>query len=502
MSFVSAAAAEGFARGMQQVCAVLPDTGADYLHLQESAGRGDAAAAVAAAAVAAAAAPGPAINLPPALAVAYSGGLDSTVLLHLAHAWASRHSLPLFAFHIHHGLSPHADEWLAHCQQNAQALGVPFFFEHVVLAQAGNIEAQARKMRYAALGRLCRQHGVPLLLTAHHQDDQAETVLLKLLRGALVGKGMELLTRAPDLTGSDQVLIGRPLLATPRPGILDFAREHQLAHVHDESNLSPKYARSALRAQVMPVLATHFPGFQQVLARSSLHAQETAGLLDELGQQDLARYRQNDAATAVPGLQLAALSDLSQSRALNLLRYWLASHGARLPSSSWLHELYAQLRTARDDAQVCVVHPDCEIHRYRGCIQLAAKWQPAATAQRFQWQGETVLSFAAFGGQLQFIPAAAGEAGIGAIWLRQQTLELDYRQGGERIKLGPNRPHRSLKQHYQTFNIPAWQRTRLPLVHVSGERPGLLYAAGLGCASEYCGQSAQSVRLVWHMYMT
>ena len=282
--------------------------------------------------------------------------------------------------------------------------------------------------------------------------------------------------------------------------------------MEDESNTDPRYARNALRSQVLPQMAQIFPGFQQVLARSAQHAQVTQSLLEDLARQDLAHY------PAPRGLQMAALLELSQDRALNLLRYWLSTHGARMPSSAWLMELYTQLRTAREDAQVCVVHPDCEIHRYRGCIYWVPKWQPADAPQTFRWQGESQLDFPAFGGQLHVLPVlpvlpvptslqnrdnppqAAATWGIDAAWLRTQDLQLDYRQGGERLKLAPNRPNRSLKQHCQSLDIPAWERQRLPLVRVVEERPralGLLYAAGIGGNSHYFVETGERVHLEW-----
>lgn len=467
----SHACSQAFAQGMQEVVALLP--GAEW---------------------------------PGAIAVAYSGGADSTVLLHLAQDFARQRDISLFAFHVHHGISPNADAWLAHCDATAIGLGIPFFFERVTLASTANLEAQARSKRYAALGRLCETRGVPLLLTAHHQDDQAETVLLHLLRGALSGKGMDVCKRAPGLLGNERICLARPLLGSTREAILTHAHAHKLSFVEDESNLDPKYARSALRTQVMPILGTHFPGYQQVLARSSLHAQHTTVLLDELAQLDWQQYQAptvhgaQAGLLAGTGLLMAALENLSVPRSHNLLRFWLAMYGARLPSSSWLQELYGQLRSAREDAQVCVDHPDCEIHRYRDEIQLAPKWQPAAQAARFQWLGEPELAFPAFGGSLKFVAVTGDETGIDMTWLRQQTLQLDYRQGGERIKLGPNRPRRSLKQHYQTLHIPGWQRTRLPLVLIPGQPSGLLYAAGIGSASDYCGHAADRVRLEWHMH--
>lgn len=467
----SHACARQFAHGMQEVLALLPGS-----------------------------------ERPRAIAVAYSGGADSTVLLHLAQDFAQQHGISLFAFHVHHGISPNADAWLAHCESGARQSGIPFFFERVTLDSASNLEAQARNKRYAALGRMCELHDVSLLLTAHHQDDQAETVLLHLLRGALSSKGMDVCKPAPGLLGAQHIYLARPLLGSTRADVLTHARVHNLPFVDDESNLDPKYARSALRTQVMPALATHFPGYQQVLARSSQHAQHTTLLLDELAQLDWQQYQApavhgaQAGLLAGTGLQMTALETLSAPRAHNLLRFWLALHGARLPSSSWLQELYGQLHSAREDAQVCVEHPDCEIHRYRNEIQLAPKWQPAPQSARFQWQGEPELAFPAFGGSLKFMPVCDEQAGIDVNWLRQQTLQLDYRQGGERIKLGANRPHRSLKQHYQTSHIPGWQRTRLPLVLIPGQPSGLLYAAGIGSASDFCGHAAERVRLEWHMH--
>jgi tRNA(Ile)-lysidine synthase len=460
-------------------------------------------------------------GLPSSIALAYSGGADSSALLHLAHAYAQQHGITLYAFHVHHGISPNADAWLAHCARTCDEMKINFAAERVTLGQSHSVEAAARHRRYAALGQMCRERAIPLLLTAHHQDDQAETVLLQLLRGAVMQKGMETVKQAPALLGTDQVWIGRPLLALPKDELVGWLMLQQggqrITHVEDESNTDPRYARNALRSQVLPQMAQIFPGFQQVLARSAQHAQVTQSLLEDLARQDLAHY------PAPRGLQMAALLELSQDRALNLLRYWLSTHGARMPSSAWLMELYTQLRTAREDAQVCVVHPDCEIHRYRGCIYWVPKWQPADAPQAFRWQGESKLDFPAFGGQLHVLPVSAspqnagrvdnpahegdtppqaGAAwGIDAAWLRAQFLQLDYRQGGERLKLAPNRPNRSLKQHCQSLDIPAWERQRLPLVRVVEEaRPGafgLLYAAGIGGNSHYFVETGERVHLHW-----
>ena len=198
-----------------------------------------------------------------AVAVAYSGGLDSAVLLRMAHDYAQRAGIKLFAFHIHHGLSMNADAWLAHCRDECVTLGVVFDSRQVELERVGDLglEAAARVARYAALGDLCQQHDVSLLLTAHHQDDQVETVLLQLLRGAgLPGlSGMETLLMAPDLLGSDNIWLGRPILALSRAGLQEVADSHGIAYVEDESNADVRHPRNALRQQVLPQLASFFP---------------------------------------------------------------------------------------------------------------------------------------------------------------------------------------------------------------------------------------------------
>ncbi|HAV36197.1 MAG TPA: tRNA lysidine(34) synthetase TilS, partial [Massilia sp.] len=235
---------------------------------------------------------------PSSIALACSGGLDSMVLLHLASNWCRAHGVKLFAFHVHHGLSPHADAWLAHVEAGAAALGVASDHRRVQVDKHGSgTEAAARKLRYRALGEMCRAHGATLLLTAHHLDDQAETVLLQLLRGSGPAglSGMDAANSAPELLGNPALVMARPLLPLARAELEAYAGEHALAWVEDESNQDPRYARNALRHQVMPALADAFPGFQQRFARSAAHAQSAQRLLDELAEQDLAASLVDDA---------------------------------------------------------------------------------------------------------------------------------------------------------------------------------------------------------------
>ena len=370
-------------------------------------------------------------DAPPTIAVAYSGGLDSSVLLQLAQQCAAARGLRLLAFHIHHGLSPNADAWLAHCKNVTGELGVAFEARRVRLDAVGRsgVEEAARMVRYAALGEMCRHHQVSLLLTAHHLDDQAETVLLQLLRGSGVAglSGMDLLNVAPSLLGDADLLMARPLLEVSRAELEAWAARAGIGYVDDESNADARYARNALRHGVMQQLGQSFPGFQERLARSASHMQAAQRLLAQLAQDDLAACAEGAC------LDLDRLRALSGERLDNLLRHWLGVHGVRMPSTSWLAEMRAQLLQAKADAQLCVSHPDCAIRRHRNLVYLTPKWDAAAVAaelapQSFHWQGEACLDFPAYQGRLHFEPAAEG---LDAVWLRTQALQIRYREGGE-----------------------------------------------------------------------
>ena len=436
------------------------------------------------------------------IAIAYSGGLDSSALLHLAHAYGQAHGVPVIALHVHHGISPNADAWLAHCEASCAALGVPFEARRVVLEQTkSGVEAAARKLRYAALGAMCSGHGVKLMLTAHHLDDQAETVLLQLLRGSGTAglSGMDAANAAPELLDNPDLVMARPLLPVSRGELESYVAAHAIAYVEDESNTHPRYARNALRHQVMPSLAQAFPGYQERFARSAAHAQSAQRLLGELAEQDLANSLVDDC------IDCAKLRVMSLDRSYNMLRHWFGQRGMRMPSTAWLTEMVAQLVEARHDRQVLVTHPDCHIRRHRDLLHITPKL-PDLAGQRdpddegvfvkdgelFAWKGEASLAFPAYGGVLHFDKA---EQGVDADWLRAQPLRIDFRKGGERLKPAANRPTRPLKYHYQACNVPAWERERLPVV-ITGK--SLLFAAGIGMDCHHFGTgSGPFIALRW-----
>jgi tRNA(Ile)-lysidine synthase len=347
---------------------------------------------------------------------------------------------------------------------------------------------------------MARAHGVDVLLAAHHLDDQAETVLLQLLRGSGPAglSGMDRFNRAPTLLGDDRVLMARPLLDIARGELEQVARALNISWVEDESNSDPRYARNALRHTVMPALAAAFPGFQERVARSGQHLQSAQRLLDELAAQDLAACLDHDR------LDLARVRVLSRDRIDNLVRRWFANHGFAMPSTAWMDQMVAQMLSAREGAQALVEHPDCQVRRHRDQLwlvphlpELAGMRDPddagifVKEAQAFRWTGEESIAFPDYGGTLYF---DAADQGFEPEWLRAKRLEIDFRKGGERLKLAPNRPTRGLKMHYQAVGIPAWERTRLPVVTRGTE---LLFAAALGMDCRHVSEGPDRIALRW-----
>ena len=246
--------------------------------------------------------------------IAFSGGLDSTVLLHLLADLAKHHSLPaLSAIHIHHGLQAAADAWPQHCQSVCDTLGVPLLIERVSVQPGASLERAARDARYAVFSALTQADDV--LLTGQHRDDQAETLLFRLLRGA----GVRGLGAMPQQRPVGQGTLIRPLLDVARTELERYAKAHQLRWIEDPSNQDRQFSRNYLRHQVMPRLTGRWPQAQASMARSATHLREAQGLLDELAQMDLAQ-----ASTAhdfqwlrLPSLELAPLTAVSAGRQRN-----------------------------------------------------------------------------------------------------------------------------------------------------------------------------------------
>ncbi|MDD4965253.1 MAG: tRNA lysidine(34) synthetase TilS [Gallionella sp.] len=404
--------------------------------------------------------------------VGLSGGVDSVVLLHQLHQLAPRFDWQLSALHVHHGISPNADAWADFCTDYCAALGVQLHIERVNIAPLRaehGVEAAARTLRRAAFAR----YECDFVALAHHADDQAETVLLQLLRGAGV-RGASAMGEKGE-GGRGKGVIVRPLLSTSRADIVAYARAHQLRWIEDESNQDDHYARNFLRQHITPRLAEKFPAYRQTLARSAQHFAEASQLLDELAQLD--------AGETSATLAIARLQTLNPARAKNLLRYFLDQHGAPMPQSVQLDEMLHQLLTARQDAAVCVEYGDWQVRRYQGNIYALPALPEFKKDFVLRWRGESELDWQPLNARLifktvgtnlfvQFNENHANLSHLQPIVIalnNADSLTLRLRQGGETLRPHPQSPTRTVKNLLQEHGVPPWLRERLPLVYY-GER--------------------------------
>lgn len=389
----------------------------------------------------------------PALWLGLSGGLDSMVLLH-AVTELRRHSPlpPLKAIHVHHGIHPDADRWVEHCQRECAARQVDLVVHRVTLPSGGNVEELARDARYAVFEQ---QLGAgDWLLLAHHADDQLETLLFRLMRGTGV-RGLAGMPRSRAL-GQGRLL--RPLLDWTRAQLADWAAAQGLAWIEDPANADPRYARTALRHQLLPYLRQHWPMLPNNLLRLAGHAGEANQLLDERAAEDLQALGEPPAdpwLACWPSLDMQALGGLSPARQKNLLRYWLHQQGLRLPDQRRLHTLLEQLAAADDSQPRVRIHQGL-VHRSSGRLWLLPE-QGVPAGQDQSWEAGSSVKLTAGNGWLR---CSAG----GPLALRAGQWRIGYRQGGEEIRL-PGRPTQSLKKLFQNAGIPAWLRPAVPLLY-------------------------------------
>lgn len=399
----------------------------------------------------------------PAWRVALSGGLDSSVLLHLLAGLAQREALPpLSAIHIHHGLQPVADAWPAHCRQLCDALGVPLQVLVVRVRSGASLERAAREARYAAFEAALAAGEV--LLLAQQRDDQAETLLFRLLRGAGV-RGLAAMPPSRAL-GAGHLL--RPLLQCSRAELLAYAVAHRLSWLDDPSNADCRFSRNYLRHRVMPVLAGRWPQAAAAMARTAEHLGEAAQLLDELARQDLAAAQAPGAYAwlDLPNLALAPLRALSAARQRNALRYWLRELTPMPDSDHWAG--WQALRDAADDAAPVWRLAAGELRRADERLWwLTGDWLQVPAPPAVQLCANQPIRLPGNGsvridGRL---PAAAD-------W------HLAYRRGGEWMNL-PGRGQRDLKRLLNERQVPAFVRGRLPLLWCAGELRAVANLPGL-----------------------
>lgn len=415
--------------------------------------------------------------------------MDSVVLLHLLHRLAPRHDWQLSALHVHHGISPNADAWAVFCTALCEKLKISLIINRIDISplRAHGLEAAARQLRHAAFAA----QSADFVALAHHADDQAETLLLQLLRGAGVKGASAMpvlsLSKRPLLSAQTPKIV-RPLLHSSRQEILDYAAAHQLVWIEDESNLDESYPRNFLRHALMPRLAERFPAYRQTLARSTQHFAEASALLEDLARLD-AGERANEFAPPFATLEVARLQGLSPSRAKNLLRYFLDQQGAPMPQEVQLADMLRQLGTASEDAVVCVVFGGgaWQVRRYRGRVYALRALVQFERDWVLSWQGEEAIEWPALQSQLTF-KSAVGE-GISVAKLQKNPVTLRLRQGGETLRPHAKAATRTLKNLLQEQGIPPWQRDRLPLLYCGEE---LVCVPGVAVAADYQAVSGEA----------
>lgn len=434
------------------------------------------------------------------LLVAFSGGRDSTVLLHAACALRAARApgfRALHAIHVHHGLAKEAGAWADHCRALCEAWQVPLDVEVETVRRAGRgIEAAAREARYRALAAAAQRLQARLLLTAHHRDDRIETFLIQWLRGAGPDGLAAMPTARPLADGSVTLL--RPLLDVGRAQIDAYAAAARLDYVDDPSNADTTLLRNALRRDVLPALAAARPGYEAAAARSVELVADAAQALRALAADDLAAC---SAGVAAGTLRLDRLAFLDAARQRLVLRAWLAAAGIEAPSLARLNEVLQQALHARSDARLLVrlagAYGTVEVRRHRGLLVLHRPVTASAARQRsLQWQGEDEIALPEWGGSLHF-SAARGE-GFDPEWLRAQPLEIRARGGGERFKPHPTRPSKTLKRLFQDAGIAEYERAALPLVwRVEGRNERLIFVGGLGPDVRLIDADGPRVAIEW-----
>jgi tRNA(Ile)-lysidine synthase len=435
------------------------------------------------------------------LVAGLSGGIDSVVLLHLLRRAAVKLRVELVALHVNHQINPAAANWARFCRAYCRQQGVPLTLIKVNVPREASLEAAARNARYAAFAAL-PAHFIAL---AHNLDDQAETVLLQLLRGAGVkgasampvvrGEDRGLRTEKNGKSKSNSVLspqssvlkpaILRPLLDVPRSEIEAYARKHKLEWIEDDSNADVDFDRNFMRHRVLPILAERYPAYRKTLARASRNFAEAADLLDELALAD--------ATFAGDALNVVTLRALSVPRAKNAIRYFLAAHGVIMPSESRLAECVRQMRQSRASGMAIDLGAH-ELRRYGGELRVVVKATVTPPPEFCGiWQGEQRVLMPELGATL--VMKRTRGKGISLDKLLAAPVTVRLRQGGEKLRPDARRPRRSLKNLLQEARLAPWLRSRLPLLFAGEE---LVYVPGIGIDCAFMAvQNEPSIEPGW-----
>ena len=403
------------------------------------------------------------------LCVALSGGLDSTVLL-AALAGARRRSVRLRAVHVNHGLHPNAALWSGHCERLASALDVPLTIltGRVMRGRGVSLEAAARETRYRLLAAILTPG--EFLLSAHHEDDQLETVMLQLFRGA----GLAGLAAMPALTAFGPGWLARPLLPCTRMQLEEWGRRSELSWVEDDTNTDERLDRNYLRRRILPLVRDRWKGAASAVSRSARHAAEGQRLLDALARKDV------EQAAFGTELSVRSLRALSADRRRNALRFWIAHSGRMLPDTRRLDELAGPMIDARPDANPVVRWADTLVQRHtdllwirpspkplpgegagRGKLRAEVRGRPIARSTHWSWRASSAIDLPDRCGKLELRPDPHGPVDLDVL---PESVSIRWREGGERIRPRRGGPRRALKSLLQEARLPLALRASVPLI--------------------------------------
>ena len=410
--------------------------------------------------------------------VAFSGGLDSHVLLHALFCLAEDYPFSLYAIHVNHSLHSQSTEWAIHCQAVCDDLGIPLIVKTVTVAaeKGKSLEALARDARYTALAEVLPDNG--LCMTAQHINDQSETVVLQLLRGA----GVHGLASMPARKDFAKGRILRPLLGYSRESLNDYARQHGLEWVEDPSNRDHQYDRNFLRHEIMPILRERWPGLDKSMSRSAGHAASAAVMLDEIGESDLLHCQVTSNhffPPAIASLRVDLLNSLSTIHQKNALRCWTRMHGLSVPGDERLHSLIKLLEMSAAKGEV--VWPAGAFRLHNNILWLCDSFDTSEPIVMVQdWNPEKSLQIDQPKLELQ-ATKLAGE-GISLTAIGDSHLTVKFRQGGEICRMPGAHGSKTLKQMLQDLAIPHWLRASLPLIFLQDE---LIAVSSLWCNPHY-----------------
>lgn len=404
--------------------------------------------------------------------VAYSGGVDSHVLLHLLVTRLSEHHQAIHAIHIDHGLQSQSKQWTQHCADIAAELNVDFIAVEVVVDNIDSLgmEAAAREARYQALEQYLTENDI--LLTAQHQDDQAETLLLQLFRGA----GPKGLSAMADEFQLGDVKVLRPLITESQHDILVYAQQHQLRWIDDPSNSETRWNRNYVRHTLWPAIIKRWPSAAKTLSRSAQHCAEASELLDDLAQQDLVNLA---CSQSIDSLPISGLLTLTAARRNNLLRFYLNLKQLPMPSTVNLQRVYDEVCLAKQDSVPLVSWAGVEVRRYQNQVYFM---RPLVTGdvREFEVNNADII-------QLDPNRVLAWQTDLGKginPSILSRGISVRFRQGGERIKLHGSDHHKSVKHLFQEWMIPPWQRDQIPLLFLGDK---------LIAIADYCVSESASV---------